>query len=111
MHAMVGPRQVVADLMKWHQIDEQGEVRTLALQHPHALGPQRSTPFFAPPQHEITISENVSRAFQIKSALMIQQYPGDEVFSPPTSNNLEVFGEFRCTGPKPNCQNKANPRR
>jgi hypothetical protein len=61
MHAMAGTRQVLADLMEWHQIDEQGEAMTLALHNLHALGPSGSAPFFAPPRHEITISENVSR--------------------------------------------------
>ena len=111
MHAMAGTRQVLADLMEWHQIDEQGEAMTLVLHHLHALGPQGSAPFFALPQHEITISENVSRAFQIKSMFIIQQDPGDEILSPPTSNKLKVFGKFRCTRPKPNCQNRVNPNR
>lgn len=65
MHAMAGTRQVLADLMEWHQIDEQGEAMTLALHHLHALGPAGSAPFFAPPQHEITISENVSHKLQL----------------------------------------------
>lgn len=65
MHAMAGTRQVLADLMEWHQIEEQGEAMTLALHHLHALGPAGSAPFFAPPRHEITISENVSRKLQL----------------------------------------------
>ncbi len=65
MHAMAGTRQVLADLMEWHQIEEQGEAMTLALHHLHARGPAGSAPFFAPPRHEITISENVSRKLQL----------------------------------------------
>ncbi len=65
MHAMAGTRQVLADLMRWHQIDEQGEAMTLALHHLHALGPKGSAPFFAPPRHEIKISENVSARLQL----------------------------------------------
>lgn len=61
MHALSGTRQVLADLMAWHQIQEQGEAMTLALHHLHALGPVGSAPFFTPPRHEITISESVSR--------------------------------------------------
>ncbi|MCL6701295.1 hypothetical protein [Pseudomonas sp. T1.Ur] len=60
MHTMAGTRQVLADLMEWHQIDEQGEAMTLALHHLHALGPSGSAPFFAPPRHEYVIPENVS---------------------------------------------------
>ncbi|WP_162094802.1 hypothetical protein [Pseudomonas chlororaphis] len=65
MHALAGTRQVLADLMAWHQIEEQGEAMTLALHNLHALGPTGSAPFFAPPRHEITISENVSRKLEI----------------------------------------------
>ena len=82
MHAMAGTRQVLADLMEWHQIDEQGEVMTLALHHLHALGPKGSAPFFAPPRHEINVSKIVALEFHRKSLLMIQQDPGDEVIEP-----------------------------
>lgn len=65
MHAMAGTRQVLADLMEWHNIEEQGEAMTLALHHLYALGPAGSAPFFAPPRHEITINENVSRKLEL----------------------------------------------
>jgi hypothetical protein len=65
MHALAGTRQVLADLMEWHQIDEQGEAMTLALHHLHALGPVGSAPFFAPPRHEYAIPENVSRKLKL----------------------------------------------
>lgn len=64
MHALAGTRQVLADLMDWHQIEEQGEAMTLALHHLHALGPKGSAPFFATPRHEITVSLSVSRKLQ-----------------------------------------------
>lgn len=65
MYALAGTRQVLADLMAWNGIEEQGEAMTLALHHLHALGPAGSAPFFAPPRHEITISENVSHKLQL----------------------------------------------
>jgi len=65
MHALAGTRQVLADLMAWHQIAEQGEAMTLALHHLHALGPTGSAPFFTPPRHEITITENVLRKLEL----------------------------------------------
>ena len=65
MHALAGTRQVLADLMAWHQIEEQGEAMTLALHHLHALGPDGSAPFFAPPRHEYVIPENVSRKLKL----------------------------------------------
>ena len=64
MHALSGTRQVLADLMEWHQIDEQGEAMTLALHNLHALGPNGSAPFFQPPRHEITVSPSVARKLQ-----------------------------------------------
>ncbi|MCK9802132.1 hypothetical protein M1B34_31850 [Pseudomonas sp. MAFF 302030] len=65
LHTMAGTRQVLADLMAWHSIEEQGEAMTLALHHLHALGPGGSAPFFTPPRHEISISENVSAKLQL----------------------------------------------
>ena len=82
MRAMAGTRQVLADLMEWHQIDEQGEAMTLVLHHLHALGPAGSAPFFAPPRHDVSVSKIVALEFHRKSLLMIQQDPGDEFFSP-----------------------------
>ncbi|WP_231139252.1 hypothetical protein [Pseudomonas fluorescens] len=63
-HAMADTRQVLADLIKWHRIDEQGEAMTLALHHLHALRPKGSTPFFQPPRHEITVLPSVARKLQ-----------------------------------------------
>ncbi|MCJ8207685.1 hypothetical protein [Pseudomonas sp. RGM2987] len=65
LHCMAGTRQVLADLMAWHQIEEQGEAMTLALHHLHALGPKGSAQFFAPPRHEYVIPENVSRKLKL----------------------------------------------
>jgi hypothetical protein len=65
MHALSGTRQALADLMAWHQIEEQGEAMTLALHHLHALGPKGSAPFFQPQRHEIAISESVSRKLDL----------------------------------------------
>ncbi|MNJ29900.1 hypothetical protein D3C77_244820 [compost metagenome] len=61
MRARQGTRNVLADLMEWHGIDEQGEAMTLALHHLHALGPEGSKPFFTPPRHIYLIPENVAR--------------------------------------------------
>ena len=65
LHCMAGTRQALAELMAWSGIEEQGEAITLMIHHLHALGPQRSAPLLAPPRHEITISENVSRKLQL----------------------------------------------
>jgi len=65
MYARQGTRNVLAELMEWHGISEQGEAMTLALHHLHSLGPAGSAPFFTPPRHEITISENVARKLEL----------------------------------------------
>jgi hypothetical protein len=48
----------------------------LALHHLHALGQAGSAPFFAPPRHEITISENVSR--KLKKLGIAERYPDED---------------------------------
>jgi hypothetical protein len=65
LHCMAGTRQALADLMAWSGIEEQGEAITLMIHHLHALGPQKSAPLLAPPRHEVTISENVSRKLEL----------------------------------------------
>ena len=60
-----GTRQALADLMEWSGITEQGEAMTLMIHHLHSLGPVGSAQFLAPPRHEITISENVSRKLEL----------------------------------------------
>jgi len=65
LHCMAGTREARADLMAWSGIEEQGEAITLMIHHLHALGPQKSAPLLAPPRHEVTISENVSRKLEL----------------------------------------------
>lgn len=82
MRTLAGTRQCLADLMRWHGIEEQGEAMTLMLHHLHALGPEGSAPFLSSPRHEISISPNVALAFSRKSLLMLQADPGDEILAP-----------------------------
>lgn len=65
LHTLAGTRQALADLMAWNGIEEQGEAMTLIIHHLHGLGPAGSAQFLAPPQHEISISENVSAKLQL----------------------------------------------
>lgn len=65
LHCMAGTRQALAELMAWSGIEEQGEAITLMIHRLHELGPQKSAPLLAPPRHEITISENVSRKLEL----------------------------------------------
>ncbi len=83
MRTLAGTRQCLADLMRWHGIEEQGEAMTLMLHHLHALGPEGSAPYFAPPALHITaLSKSVERKFIEKSLLMIRRDPGDEIVEP-----------------------------
>lgn len=65
LHCMAGTRQALAELMAWNGIEEQGEAITLMIHHLHALGPQKSAPLLAPPQHIYEIPENVSAKLQL----------------------------------------------
>ncbi|WJV25871.1 MULTISPECIES: hypothetical protein [Pseudomonas] len=65
LHTLAGTRQALADLMDWNGIEEQGEAMTLMIHHLHGLGPAGSARFFAPPRHEITVSENVARKLEL----------------------------------------------
>ena len=65
LHTMAGTRQALADLMAWHDIEEQGEAMTLMIHHLHGLGPARSAQFLTPPRHEYVIPENVSRKLKL----------------------------------------------
>jgi hypothetical protein len=82
MHAMLGTRTALAELMEWHGIEEQGEAMTLMIHHLHGLGPQGSAPFLSVPRHEYRPSTSVARLFVEKSMLMIGKDPGDEIIAP-----------------------------
>lgn len=76
MRTLAGTRQCLADLMRWHGIEEQGEAMTLMLHHLHALGPEGSAPFLSSPRHEISISPSVERKLMLayqREALRITQ--------------------------------------
>lgn len=68
--------------MEWSGITEQGEAMTLMIHRLHAMGAAKCQPLLNPPRHEIEISQNVARNFQMESMLMIQNHPEDEVISP-----------------------------
>lgn len=48
----------------------------------HVLGRMHAAKCLTPPRHEISISPRLALAFERKSMLMIQQYPGDELIYP-----------------------------
>ena len=60
LHTLAGTRQVLAELMAWSGIEEQGEAITLMIHRLHELGPQKCMPMLDPPRHEYVIPENVS---------------------------------------------------
>ncbi|WP_371920505.1 hypothetical protein [Pseudomonas sp. Leaf98] len=71
----------MADLMEWSGITEQGEAMTLMIHNLHALGSSGALPLLELPRHEITLSEDVAQEFHRKSLRMIQQDPGDDIFT------------------------------
>ncbi len=82
LHCLPGTRQALAELMAWSGIEEQGEAITLMIHHLHGLGPDGALPLLTPPRHEITISENVSRIFELESRRAISRYSNDEILDP-----------------------------
>ncbi|MFV3334263.1 hypothetical protein ACNFIA_25315 [Pseudomonas sp. NY15437] len=59
-----GPRQVFADLMGWHGIEEISEAVQLLIMHAHDLGPEGSAPLLAIPRHDVTPSDFVARQLE-----------------------------------------------
>jgi len=82
LHCMAGTRQALAELMEWSGIEEQGEAITLMIHRLHELGPQKCLPMLDPPRHEITISETVSRIFEMESRRAISRCLDDEIIAP-----------------------------
>jgi hypothetical protein len=60
LRCLAGTKQALADLMEWHDFEEQGEVMTMALHWLHRLGPTAPAPAFEIPRHEISISKSVA---------------------------------------------------
>lgn len=56
-----GPQRKLAELMRWHDIEDMGEAIQLLIMHAHDLGPEGSAPLLAVPRHEIRISESVAQ--------------------------------------------------
>ncbi len=77
-----GTKQALAELMRWAEIEEQGEALTLMIHHLHGLGLERALAFLEVPRHEYAPSRSVALAFERKSMLMIQRDPGDAIISP-----------------------------
>lgn len=50
----------LADLMDWHQVDEQNEAIQNLILNAHALGPEGSTDAMRTPRHVITVSKRVA---------------------------------------------------
>ncbi len=60
-----GTKQALAELMRWADIEEQGEALTLMIHHLHALGPGGALPLLEVPRHEITVSPVVAQKLQL----------------------------------------------
>lgn len=63
-----GIRAMLADMMRWHDIEEISEAVQLLIMNAHAAGPEASAPMLAVPRHEITISESVAQALFMAGA-------------------------------------------
>lgn len=56
-----GIRDKLAELMRWHGIEEQAEAIQLLILNAHAAGPGGSAPMLTIQRHDFTPSENVAR--------------------------------------------------
>lgn len=64
-----GIRDKLAELMRWHGIEEQAEAIQLLIMNAHAAGPDGSAPMLTVPRHDFTPSENVAHnAYQAGAA-------------------------------------------
>ena len=61
MKARSGTRQALADIMRWANVEENGEAMTLLIHRIHELGPEAARHFLSAPRHEIVISDFVAR--------------------------------------------------
>lgn len=73
-----GTRAKLSDLMAWHGHTVISEAIQAMIINLHALGPEGSAHALQLPRHEITISENVARAFLNESLRELKRDPGDE---------------------------------
>lgn len=63
-----GIRNMLADLMQWHGIEEQAEAIQLLIMNAHAAGPEGSAAMLATPRHVFTVSQRVARKLEIFEA-------------------------------------------
>ncbi|MFV3292760.1 hypothetical protein ACNFBR_29050 [Pseudomonas sp. NY11955] len=61
MKAGQGTRQALAEIMKWADVEENGEAMTLLIHRIHELGPEAARHFLSAPRHEIVVSDFVAR--------------------------------------------------
>ncbi|WP_207878424.1 hypothetical protein [Pseudomonas sp. 32_A] len=61
MKAGQGTRQALAEIMKWAEVEENGEAMTLLIHRIHELGPEAARHFLSAPRHEIVVSDFVAR--------------------------------------------------
>lgn len=61
MKARAGTRQALAEIMRWAEVEENGEAMTLLIHRIHELGPEAARHFLSAPRHEIKLSSSVVR--------------------------------------------------
>lgn len=73
-----GIRNMLADLMQWHGIEEQAEAIQLLIMNAHAAGPDGSVPMLAPPRHVFAVSPSVARTLEREGQRMAGRLDADE---------------------------------
>lgn len=73
-----GIRNMLADLMQWHGIEEQAEAIQLLIMNAHAAGPDGSAPMLETPRHVFTVSRIVARKLEQMGRQMTGRLDAEE---------------------------------
>jgi hypothetical protein len=78
----LGTRQKLDELMEWNGIEEMSEAVQNLILNAHALGATLSYQAISSPRHNVQISENVARRFDIETRREIARNSECEIFPP-----------------------------
>ena len=93
MKARAGTRQALAEIMRWAEVEENGEAMTLLIHRIHELGPEAARHFLSAPRHEIKLSSSVVRKLDQFRLSRELRAPGLELGDDPDDTGLILLAE------------------
>lgn len=93
MKARAGTRQALAEIMRWAEVEENGEAMTLLIHRIHELGPEAARHFLSAPRHEIKLSSSVVRKLDQFRLSRELRAPGLELGEEPDDTGLILLAE------------------